>query len=247
MFLTFLWATYNITIFNKPFEIFNSSFKIVISFLTQNRLMAASFLYISTNSSKLVDKFDNAISFPVPINLQLAPATLFDSELSNSRHDCYDPPVPALTRPLHIVLMGGLKTPYGNIPEGDRVLVDTKCTVPPNACSFSENRSSQSLSTADMLLWQNAVPTNDILSSFKRPSQQLWVLTLLESPLTDRYSLEVFDNDQRRISTGRPATGWTRFYQTHTNDWLANDSSNDYLKRWKVGHQNIELLSLLKE
>ena len=48
-------------------------------------------------------------------------------------------------------------------------------------------------------------------------------------------------------STGPPAIGWTPLYQTPTNDSWADDSSNDYLKKWKGGHRNTGLLSLSEE
>ena len=155
-------------------------------------------------TSKLVD--DAIPVWPVALNIPIAPATLFDSELGDLAQRLLDPPVPAPTRPLHIVLMTGLKAPFGDIPAGDRVLVDSGCAVPPNACAFSEDLSRRSLFTADVLLWQNAVPSNADLSSFTRPRQQLWALVLYESPPHGGWGLEVFDDDRRRLN-------WTSGYR----------------------------------
>jgi hypothetical protein len=212
MFLSLFLTLFMFMSSNMPFGISNSGFKIDIFPSGQIRLRDKSSREILTrdrhscNNSKLLDKYGGKITLPISVNISLAPATLFNFELGDLAARLLDPPVPAITRPLHIVLMGGFNTPYGNIPGSDRVIVDTKCSVPPNACSFSDNRSKSSLSTADMLLWQNAVPNDAILSSFKRPREQIWVITLYESPLTDKYSLQIFDNDQRRLN-------WTTGYR----------------------------------
>jgi hypothetical protein len=193
LFAALFWATNQYEFLRKPFAI--SSYAVNKSSKQH-----------PSNSSKLVD--DVISLWTTALNIPLSPATLFDSELGDLAQRLLDPPVPAPTRPLHIVLMSGLKAPFGEIPAGDRVLVDSGCAVPPKACALSENRDGRSLSTADMLLWQNAVPSGAILSSFNRPRQQIWAFVQYEPPHKGPWggSLEVFNDNGRRLN-------WTSGYR----------------------------------
>jgi hypothetical protein len=193
LFAALFWATNQYEFLRKPFAI--SSYAVNKSSKQH-----------PSNSSKLVD--DVISLWTTALNIPLSPATLFDSELGDLAQRLLDPPVPAPARPLHIMrVFDGFKMEFGDIPASKRVLVDSGCAVPPNACAFSENHDYRSLSTADVLLWHNAVPSDTILSisSFKRPRQQIWAFAQFESPLLGGWFLEVFDD--------RQGVNWTISYR----------------------------------
>lgn len=174
-------------------------------------------------ASKLEEEVNSSRPLTVS-SVPPAPSSLFDPEIGDLVQRLLEPPVPHSTQPLRIVLMTGLKGPFGRIPEVDRVLIDSECAVPPNACVFSENSSTGSLSSAQLLLWQNAVPSAATLSGFERPRQQLWALALYESPPHSGWGLNVFDGDRRRLD-------WTSGYRL---DSTLPDPYERFVKRWQL-------------
>ena len=145
-----------------------------------------------SQSSKPTDRevdlwWQNLVTIPP------APSILFDPELGDLAQRLLDPPISSLIRPLQITILTGLKGPFGRIAAGDRVLIDSACSVPPAACTFSEERSPDELSSADVLLWQNGLPNNAKLSSFNRPRHQLWAWLMYEPPFHTGWRAEIFN------------------------------------------------------